>query len=329
MVQQGACSDANVHVLRHTMGDVTDRRIRFATQTGGAPSGEEWIARAKRVEALGYGTIAMPDHVVGQSWSPHPALAAVATTTSLRIGTLVLDNDFRNPLITAREAATLDVLSNGRFELGLGAGWHDRDYQSLGMPMDRGRVRVERLAEAVGVMKRLFTEEEVTHEGTYYRMQAAKCAPKTVQQPHPPFLIAGGGPLILDLAAREADILAIVPYGAGARTPTVDDVSFDGARAQLRRVRDAAGTRFDDIELSMFVDCALTDDREGTIRELSEKSKSDPEITRSSIYRGIGSLDEIQAHLQRVREELGITYFCLRGPDVETLGPIVRELANT
>ena len=308
---------------------MTERRIRFATQSGGAPSGEEWIARARRIEALGYGTLAMPDHVVGQAWSPHPALAAVATATSLRIGTLVLDNDFRNPLITAREAATLDVVSNGRFELGLGAGWHDRDYQSLGMPMDRGRVRVERLAEAVRLMKRLFTEDEVTHEGAYYRMQTAKCAPKTVQQPHPPFLIAGGGPQILELAAKEADILAIVPYGAGARTPTVDDVSFEGARAQLARVKDTAGARFDEIELSIFVDCALTDDREGTIREMAEKSRTDPEITRRSIYRGIGTLDEIQTHLRRVRKELGITYFCLRGPDVEQLGPIVRELAGT
>ncbi len=308
---------------------MTDRHIRFATQAGSAPSGEEWIARAKRLEALGYGTLAMPDHVVGQSWTPHPALAAVAATTSLRIGTLVLDNDFRNPLITAREAATLDVLSNGRFELGLGAGWHDRDYQSLGIPFDRGRVRVERLAEAVGLMKRLFTEDEVTHEGTYYRMQAAKCAPKTVQQPHPPFLIAGGGPQILQLAGREADIVAIVPYGAGARTPAVEDLGFAGARAQLARVRDAAGTRFEAIELSMFVDCALTDDREATIYELAAKSKSDPELTRVSIYRGIGTLDEIQTHLRRVRTELGITYFCLRGPDVEQLGPIVRELAGT
>ena len=308
---------------------MTDRRIRFATQTGSAPSGGDWIARAKRIEALGYGTIAMPDHVVGQAWAPHPALAAVAVATSLRIGTLVLDNDFRNPLITAREAATLDVLSNGRFELGLGAGWHDRDYQSLGIPFDRGRVRVERLAEAVTLLKRLFTEDEVTHEGTYYRTQAAKCAPKTVQQPHPPFLIAGGGPQILDLAGREADIVAIVPYGAGARTPSVEDLGFEGARAQLARVRVAAGARFDDIELSMFVDCALTEDREATICEIAEKSHSDPALARVSIYRGIGTLDEIQTHLRRVREELGITYFCLRGPDVEQLGPIVRELGGT
>ena len=313
------------------MASVTDRRIRFATQLGSIATapGDDWVARVRRLEALGYGTLAMPDHVVGQAWSPHPALAAVAATTSLRVGALVLDNDFRNPLITAREAATLDVLSSGRYELGLGAGWHDRDYRSLGMPMDRGRVRVERLAEAVRLMKRLFTEEEVTHEGKYYRMEAAKCAPKTVQQPHPPFLIAGGGPQILELAALEADILAIIPFGAGARTPSVADVSFDGARAQLQRVRDIAGARFAAMELSMFVDCVVTDDREAAIRDLAERSKTDPEITRSSIYRGIGTLDAIQEHLRRLRRELGITYFCLRGPDIERLGPVIGELAGT
>lgn len=307
-----------------------ERRIRFATQLGSiaASPGDDWVARVRRLEGVGYGTLAMPDHVVGQSWSPHPALAAVAATTGMRIGALVLDNDFRNPLITAREAATLDVLSNGRYELGLGAGWHDRDYKSLGMPMDRGRVRVERLAEAVRLMKRLFTEEEVTHEGRYYRMEAAKCAPKTVQQPHPPFLIAGGGPQILELAAQEADILALVPFGAGAKTPSVDDVSFDTARAQLQRVREIAGARYERIELSMFVDCVVTDDREATIREMAERSKTDPEITRRSIYRGIGTLDAIQEHVRRLRKELGMTYFCLRGPDIERLGPIVRELAG-
>jgi len=304
------------------------RPIRFATQFGSASSGAEWIERAKRIEALGYGTLAVPDHVVGQAWAPHPALAAVAAVTSLRIGTLVLDNDFRNPLITAREAATLDVLSDGRFELGLGAGWHLRDYESLGLAFDRGRVRVERLAEAVRLLKRLFTEEQVTFEGRYYRMEAATCAPKTVQRPHPPILIAGGGPQILELAAQEADIVAIVPYGAGARKPTVEDVSFAAARAQLDGLRRVAGARFADIELSMFVDCIVTADRDGAIGELAERSKTDPKIARASVYRGIGTVEQIREHVGRLREELGITYFCLRGPDVEKLGPVVQALAG-
>ncbi len=181
------------------------RPMRFATQSGSAPSGQEWIDRAKRLEALGYDTLAMPDHMIGGAWAAMPALAVAATATQkLRVGTLVVDNDFRNPTVFARECATLDVLTNGRFELGIGAGWLDRDYQSTGIAFDRGRVRVARLAEAVTLMKRLFTEEQVTFAGEYYRVEKAECRPKAVQQPYPPFLIAGGGPDILALAGRTA-----------------------------------------------------------------------------------------------------------------------------
>lgn len=309
---------------------MTGRPIRFATQLGALRSApeEDWIARVRRLEAVGYGTLAMPDHVVGQAWAPHPALAAVAATTGLRVGTLVIDNDFRNPLITAREAATLDTLSDGRYELGLGAGWLDRDYLSLGIPFDRGRVRVERLAEAVTLIKRLFTEDEVTFEGRYYRTEKAVCLPKPVQRPHPPILIAGGGPLMLELAAREADIFALVHYGAGQRAPKAADVSVEGALTQLRALRDAAGPRYERIELSMFVDCVVTDDRAATIAELAEKAKADPAVLAASIYRGIGTLDQIGSHLERLHRDLGMSYFCLRGPDIERLGPVIRGLAT-
>src|SRR5207302_2769105 len=190
------------------------RPIRYATQSGGAPSGDEWIARARRLESMGYATLAMPDHMVGGAWSNMPALgAAAAATSTLRLGNLVLDNDFRNPVVLAREYATLDVISGGRVEVGLGAGWFDRDYQSIGAPFDRGRVRVERLGEAVALMKRLFIEDEVTFAGRYYRTERSQCRPKPVQRPHPPFLMAAGGQRILEVAGREADIVPGAPYG--------------------------------------------------------------------------------------------------------------------
>ena len=308
---------------------MSERPIRFATQSGGAPSGAEWLARARRLEAIGYETLAMPDHMVGGAWANLPALAAAAAaTTTLRLGNLVLDNDFRNPVVLAREIATLDVISNGRVELGLGAGWFDRDYQSIGQPFDRGRVRVARLAEAVTLMKRLFTEDEVTFAGVYYRTERSECRPKTVQRPRPPFLIAAGGPQILALAGREADIVAIIPFASGVRESRADDVSVDAARAQIGAVRAAAGDRFGEIELSIFVDVTLTDDRELTIRERAEKAKADPEKLRRSIYVGIGTLEEVREHLLALRKALGITYFCLRGPHVEELAPVVRELAG-
>ena len=306
------------------------RRIRFSTQSGSQPTGQDWLARAKRLEAIGYETLSMPDHMVGGAWSNMPALgAAAAVTTKLRLGNLVLDNDFRNPVVLAREFATLDVISNGRVEIGLGAGWFDRDYQSTGIPFDRGRVRVARLAEAVMLMKRVFTEGEVTFEGTYYRTTKSECRPKTVQQPRPPILIAAGGPEILALAGREADIVAVIPPGAGVQPPAPDDVAATGVRRQIDVVREAAGSRFEEIELSCFVDVTLTDDREKTIAELADKAKVDPAVLGSSVYRGIGTLDQVRQHIVRVRRDTGITYFCLRGPHAEELAPVVKDLSGT
>jgi len=304
--------------------------MRFATQSGSASSGQEWIDRAKRLEALGYGTLAMPDHMIGGAWAAMPALAVAATATQkLRVGTLVIDNDFRNPTVFARECATLDVLTNGRFELGIGAGWLDRDYQSTGIPFDRGRVRVGRLAEAVTLLKRLFTEEQVTFAGEYYEVDRAECRPKPVQRPYPPFLIAGGGPDILALAGREANIVAIVASGiTGSGKLAPEKLTLETMREQIRVVRDAAGARFGEIELSMFLDCIVTDDREKTIAEMAKKAKAEPDVLRNSAYRGIGTLREIRDHIVRMRDAIGITYFCLRGPDVESLGPVVGELTG-
>jgi len=302
--------------------------IRFATQSGGAPSAQEWIDRAKRLEAMGYDTLAMPDHMIGGAWGPMVALAALTpVTTKLRLGTLVIDNDFRNPVVFAREVALLDVLSGGRFELGLGAGWLDRDYLGTGIPFDRGRVRVARMAEAVTLMKRLFTEEQVDFAGTYYTVTKAEVRPKTVQKPHPPLMIAGGGDEILAVAGREADIVAVVPPGiTGSGKLAAEAVTLEKMKTQVALVHEHANGR--DVELSMFLDCVLTDDREKTIGALSETAKADPAIIRESAYRGIGTLAQITSHIKMLRETLGITYFCLRGPDVEKLGPIVQELSG-
>ena len=279
---------------------------------------------------MGYDTLAMPDHMVGGAWAAMPALAALApVTTTLRFGTLVIDNDFRNPVVFAREVALLDVLSGGRFELGLGAGWLDRDYQGTGVAFDRGRVRVARLAEAVTLMKRLFTEEQVDFAGEFYTVTKAECRPKTVQKPHPPLMIAGGGPEILALAASEADIVAIVPAGiTGTGKLAKEAVTLETLKKQAELVRREAGERADAIEFSMFLDCALTDDRPKKIAEMAEAAKVDADLIAGSAYRGIGTIEEIRAHVRMLREEVGMTYFCLRGPDVEKLGPIVSELTG-
>jgi probable F420-dependent oxidoreductase len=307
------------------------RPLRFSTQTGAAASGAEWAARARRLETLGYSALLIPDHVIGtQLWSVFPALTAAAVATSkLRVGTLVIANDFRNPLLLAREFATLDLISDGRVEIGIGAGWALRDYESLGMPLDRGRVRVERLGESVALMKRLFTEEKVTHEGRYYRMKDAQVAPRPLQRPHPPIHIAGGGPEILALAGREADIVSIIAMvGAEGRVREQRELTADASEEKIGWVRAAAGERFAEIELGMFIDVTLTDDPEKTVAEIAKQFDRPPEQITGSAYRVIGSVDDVRERVLEMRG-LGITYFCLRGPNVEELGALVGDIVGT
>lgn len=307
------------------------RPIRFSTQIGGAKDVEEWSARVRSLERLGYSAILMPDHVLGTYlWSVFPALASAAMVTSeIRLGTLVLANDFRNPLLLARETATLDVVSGGRVELGLGAGWAIRDHRSLGIPYDRGRVRVERLAEAVTVIKGLFTEDEVTHQGRYYRLQKAQLGPKPLQRPYPPILIAGGGREILSLAGREADIVGVASRATSTGgVPNDHEVTFEAAAEKVGWVREAAGERVGSIELSMFLDVTLTDDRERAVRELAKRLDRPPERITRSVYRVVGSIDDVRTRITKMRDSLGITYFCLRGPHVDELGPLVQELSG-
>src|SRR5207253_6767082 len=170
---------------------------------------EHWVQQARRAEELGYSTFLLPDHYVNDlATTPALAIAAEATNT-LRVGSFVFDNDFRHPAAVAKEAATLDLLSDGRFELGIGAGWHGPEYQQTGIPFEPPGVRVGRLEEAVTIIKALFGEEPVNFSGKHYTINGLVGLPKPVQRPHPPILIAGGGKRVLSLAAREADIVGL------------------------------------------------------------------------------------------------------------------------
>src|SRR5438876_677403 len=187
------------------------RPFRFGVSVHGSKSRAEWIGIARQAEALGYSTLLIPDHL-GDQLSPIPALVAAADATStLRIGSLVFDNDFRHPVMLAKEAATLDVLSGGRFELGIGAGWLRSEYEQAGIPYDPPGVRVGRMEEALQIIKGLFADRPVTFSGTYYKVSALEGQPKPVQRPHPPILIGGGGKRILSIAAREATIVGFLP----------------------------------------------------------------------------------------------------------------------
>jgi probable F420-dependent oxidoreductase len=201
-----------------------DRRFRFGIQLSHAAGPADWAELARKAEDLGYSSLQLPDHF-GAQFSPAPALAAAAgATRDLRLGTLVLDNDYRHPVVTAKDMATVDLLSDGRVELGIGAGWMASDYDQSGIGMDPAGVRVDRLAEAVTVLKGLFGPGPFSFEGEHYTIRDLDGQPKPAQDPHPPFVLGGGAPRMLRLAGREADIVGINPAlrsgcGPGGSTP--------------------------------------------------------------------------------------------------------------
>ena len=240
------------------------RKFRFGVQASTARTGKEWAEQARAIEDLGYSTLFMPDHFVDAPFAPMVALPfAAAATTTLRIGMLVLGNDYKHPAVVAKEAATLDVLSDGRLEFGLGAGWMTADYEALGLPYDRAGVRIERLAEALAVVKGAWGDGPFDFTGEHYAITAYDAQPTPVQQPRPPILVGGGGEKVLKLAGREADIVGINPilHAGVIGAEAARDTLGDSTTRKIGWVREGAGERFDDLELQIrYFVAAVTDD---------------------------------------------------------------------
>src|SRR6266571_8677309 len=185
------------------------RPFRFGVVAESAPSREQWVDKARKVEQFGYATFLVADHFVNE-FPPITALMAAADATNkLRVGSFVFDNDFRHPALLAKEAATLDLLSGGRFELGIGAGWHRPEYEQIGLPFESAGIRISRLEEALSIIKQFFTKETVTFAGNHYTVTNLQALPKPLQRPHPPIFMGGGGKRLLSLAGREADIIGL------------------------------------------------------------------------------------------------------------------------
>jgi probable F420-dependent oxidoreductase len=286
------------------------------------------VAFAKQVEDRGFDTLLISDHF-GARMAIAPALVLAAQATQrLRVGSFVYDNDFRHPAILAQEAATIDILTDGRFDFGIGAGWLKSEYDAAGIPFDGGKARVERLAEALTIIKQLWTELPVTFSGQHYRVRELTGSFKPVQQPHPPIVIGGGGPRLLGLAAREADIISIMPRsradGGGLEDSDASAEAFD---QKVAVIKDAAGDRFPALELNTLVQAVvITDDR----RQAGEGMVKDWALPADRLLESplllIGQVDELVEMVHRRREQFGISYTTVFERDMAKLAPVIDRL---
>jgi probable F420-dependent oxidoreductase len=306
--------------------------FRFGINARDARSRAEWQDKARKIEALGYSILLVPDHLAAMLSTIPAVVSAADATASLRIGTNVLNNDLRHPVLLAREAATIDMLTDGRLELGLGAGYVRAEYDQAGLRFDRGGIRVGRLAESVTIIKGLLGGGEVTFAGKHYRVTGHKIYPLPVQQPHPPIIIGGNGLRLLALAAKEANTVNLtgITFTQGGTVHDMSGWKVAGIDERMRVVREAAGPRFDRLELSAQVQRVIvTENRRGTAEELQKtwKQLSVEEILEAPFVL-LGTVDEMVEALQARRDRWGISFFVTFEQYLETLAPVVARLAG-
>ncbi|HWS46870.1 MAG TPA: TIGR03621 family F420-dependent LLM class oxidoreductase [Acidimicrobiia bacterium] len=295
-------------------------------------SRKEFTELARKVESLGFSTLFVPDHFVDHDLAPTVALAhAAAVTDELRVGTFVLGNDYKHPVVCAREMATLDLLSDGRLELGIGAGWMTADYEKAGMTLERPSVRIARLAESITIMKGLFAPGPFTFDGEHYRVTELDGMPKPVQRPLP-FFIGGGAPKILRLAGREAQIVGInanLRRGDGNDPDAAQSLTPAATDKKIGWVREGAGDRFDDLELQSLVGFVYVNNDAGAILEgIANAFGISVEDARVAPPCLVGSEDDIVASLEERRERWQMSYHVIDDNAIDAFAPIVARLAG-
>ena len=309
-----------------------NRQFRFAVQEHRLGTAAEWRERARAYEAMGYEALYLPDHF-DQQPGPIAALAAAASATAkLRIGSLVFDNDYRHPVVLAKEAATLDVLSDGRLDLGVGAGWLVKDYERSGIHFDSPGTRIDRLAEAVQILKGLFAGGKFSFSGKHYAIKELEGFPPPVQKPHPPFVLGGGGKKMLTLAGREADIVHINFNLAEGRT-NAKVISTGLAAAtdeKISWIKESAGGRFEELELGLTIfRASVTEDRDTVASAFAPMFNLEPRDVLEIPHFLLGTIANIVEDLRARRERFGVSHIVLPDDAADDLAPVVEQLAGT
>ncbi len=310
-----------------------NRPFRFGVVSKGAASREAWLAQARRAEELGYSTFSIDDHVDHRLAPIAAIFAAALATTTLRVGCCVFANDFRHPVMLAKEAASLDLLTSGRIELGFGVGYLRSDYDLLGVPLEPPGVRVDRFSEAVQIMKGLFGDGPMTFAGRYYAVKGLDLQPKPVQRPHPPLLIGGGGRRVLQIAAREADIVGINGKSSTWGAIDWDSLSPEATAKKVTWVKEAAGARFEQLELHMLIIyLEITDEPRraaaAMIREWGIEDKITVDQVLLTPHILIGTEEQIVETLKVRRARYGTSYIAVAKQAMEKFAPIARRLVD-
>jgi probable F420-dependent oxidoreductase len=303
------------------------RPFRFVVTTTGAADRAGWAAQVREVEQLGYAGIMITDHV-HQELAPLVALAYAADVSStLRLGTYVLGNDFRVPVVLAKELATVDILSEGRLDVGVGAGWLESDYAQLGVPFDRGAVRVERFCEAVTILKAVLGGERLSFSGRYYDVETTDCGARAVQVPHPPILVGASRRALISFAASVADIVSITPSVTGLHAAT--DLLPSSMDTKIQWLRKAAGTRIGELEVNHVVwECLVTPRSRSVAVSLAGSLDVTPEEVFDVPTLLLGSVDEIVDQLHRRRERWGVSLVTIPLESMRSFAPVVERMTG-
>ena len=314
------------------------RPFRFAAGVRGTATRAEFVDAVRKVEGLGYSSVMLSDHLVDK-FAPISALSvAAAVTSTLRIGTFVFNNDLRHPVVLAQELATLDRLSDGRLEIGMGAGWNKPEYEGAGIAYDPGATRIDRMAESIAIMKALFAGGPVDVEGRFYRIKGFADFPRPVQRPHPPFFVGGGSPKLLRFAAQHAQIVGIAPRVLADGTADVMGCTLAGSEKKVAIIREAAGPRFDQLEINTYpslsaLSASVTDQAATVARQIADQigRRYHIELSERDILESphvfIGSVDSLVDKFQMLRERLGISHIFV-GDDAGAFAPVVERLSG-